>query len=78
MNILDTLKNALGSKTIWGILIALIPTVLAKFGLQITDVAAFAAGSEQTVNDVTALIGSVLAIYGRAKATGSLIVKKSP
>jgi hypothetical protein len=51
--------------------------VLAKFGLQITDVAAFAAGSEQTVNDVTALIGSALAIYGRAKATGSLIVKKS-
>ena len=76
MNILATIKNALGSKTIWGLIIAVLPTALAKFNLQITDVAAFAAGSEQLVNDVTALVGTALAVYGRARATGSLIVKK--
>lgn len=78
MNILATLKAALGSKTVWGVVIAALPTVAGLFGYQITDVASFAAGAEDVVNQVTTLVGSVLAIYGRAVATSKLVVKNSP
>lgn len=69
------IKNMFASKTLWGIVIAALPTVLGLFGFKITDAAAFAAGSEQLIDGVTTLVGSALAVYGRFKATTALVVK---
>lgn len=69
------IKSMFASKTLWGIVIAALPTVLGLFGFKITDAAAFASGSTELVDTVITLAGSVLAAYGRFKATSSLVVK---
>lgn len=69
-------KSLFASKTIIGVVIAALPTILGLFGFQVSDVAAFTAGSEDAVNSVMTLVGSALAVYGRAKATAKLVVKK--
>lgn len=69
-------KSLLASKTLWGVVIAALPSILGLFGKQVSDVAAFTAGSEALVDQVIALVGSALAIYGRFKATTALVVKK--
>ena len=70
-------KNLLQSKTIWGIIIAALPTVLGLFGLEVSDVGAFTEGASALVDDGVTLAGSLLAIYGRIVATKALIVKKA-
>lgn len=76
MNLLATLKNAASSKTVWGVVIAALPTVLGLFNLHVTDVAAFAQGAQDIVDQTLALFGAVMAIYGRVKATSAIVVKK--
>lgn len=69
------IKSLFASKTVWGVVIAALPTVLAVFGYKVSDVAAFTAGADQLVDGIITLVGSALAIYGRLKATASLVVK---
>lgn len=69
------IKSMFASKTLWGIIIASLPSVLGMFHLHITDTAAFAAGAQDMVDTIITLSGSVFAAYGRFKATTSLVVK---
>lgn len=75
MNIIATIKAALTSKTVIGVLIASLPTLLGLFDLHVTDVAAFTQGAQEIVDQLIALGGAVLAIYGRIVAAKSLVVK---
>lgn len=68
-------KSFLASKTIWGVLVAALPAIIGLFGLHITDVGTFTAGAQQNVDEITTLVGSALAVYGRLKATAILVVK---
>jgi hypothetical protein len=70
-------KSLLASKTLWGVLIAALPSLAKFFGYDIADVAGFTAGANELVDGVITLVGSALAIYGRATATAKLVVKKS-
>lgn len=56
-------KSILKSKTIWGILIAALPTVLRVAGVPIPP------GIENILNEVLVGLGSGLGIYGRVTAT---------
>jgi hypothetical protein len=69
-------KSILASKTLWGVVIAALPSIAALLGYQISDVAGFTSGANEAVDALITLAGSVLAIYGRVKATASLVVKK--
>ena len=69
------IKSMFVSKTLWGIVIAALPSVLGMFHLHITDAAAFAAGAQDVVDTIITLSGSVFAAYGRFKATTALVVK---
>ena len=69
-------KSVFASKTIWGIVIAAIPTVLGLFHLHVTDVAAFTQGAQDIVDALITLSGSVVAIWGRIVATKNLVVKQ--
>lgn len=57
------MKGLLESKTIWGVLIALLGSVATRYGVDICggDTAA-------TAGDLTTLAGSALAVYGRVHA----------
>ena len=70
------IKSVFASKTMWGLLVAALPTVLGFFKFQISDVAAFTAGAEQLINDAVLLAGLLGAAYGRFKATSALVIKK--
>ena len=41
------IKSLFASKTVWGVVIAALPTVLAVFGYKVSDVAAFSAGADR-------------------------------
>ncbi len=69
-------KSLLASKTLWGVLLTALPMTLGIFGLQVADMTAFTAGSEQTTNEIVTLVGALIAIYGRFVATKSLVIKK--
>lgn len=69
-------KSFLTSKTLWGVLIAALPTIAGLFGYHVTDAAAFASGAQESVDGLLTLIGSALAIWGRVTATAKLVVKK--
>lgn len=69
-------KSLFASKTLWGILIAALPTVLGLFHLHITDVATFTQNATDIVDSVLTLAGSVLAVWGRVTATKSLVIKQ--
>ena len=68
-------KSFLTSKTLWGILLATLPTILGFFGYHITDLGTFTAEAQAVVDQVTTLGGGALAVYGRVKATAALVVK---
>lgn len=55
-------KNALQSKTIIGALIAMAATLAQIGGYDIGD-------PDLYINDVTAVVGTIFAIYGRVSAT---------
>lgn len=69
-------KSILSSKTIWGVVIAALPTVLGLFHLRIADLSAFTSGATEIVDTVITLAGAVFAAYGRIKATAALVTKK--
>jgi hypothetical protein len=69
------IKSIFASKTMWGILITALPTVLGLFKLHVTDVAAFTAGAQELVDVAITLGGALFAAYGRLKATSALVVK---
>ncbi len=61
------MKNFLGSKTIWGTVIAVVPTLLGPFvgaedGTLVT----------QSIDQIITGIGGLLAVYGRFVARGPL------
>jgi hypothetical protein len=68
-------KSLFASKTIWGIVIAALPTIAGLLGYKIADVSAFTAGANEIVDSALALFGASLALYGRIKATSSLVIK---
>ena len=72
----DDVKSMLLSKTLWGVLIAALPTVLSLFGYKVGDVVAFTEASNLILDNAVALGGSALAIYGRIVATKALVIKK--
>jgi len=71
---MDT-KSIFASKTMWGILVAALPTVLGLFKFQVSDIAAFTAGAEELINSAVTIVGLAGAAYGRFKATSALVVK---
>lgn len=68
-------KNILASKTIWGVVIAALPTLLSLLGYKVSDVAAFTSGAEDAINSIITLAGSAVAVWGRITATKNLVVK---
>ncbi len=54
----------LTSKTVWGIVIATAAPLLQKHGVTVD--------AEGTANEVVALAGTALALYGRVTASGPL------
>ena len=68
-------KSILSSKTIWGVVVAALPTIATMLGYKIADASAFTANASQIVDGLLTLGGSALAIYGRIKATASLVSK---
>lgn len=63
-------KNFLQSKTIWGVMILLSPVISNLVGF---DVSTEIGESYEIIIEV---IGSLLALYGRWKANGSIAVNK--
>ena len=65
-------KFVLKSKTIWGVIIAAVPTILAQFGVDV--------GSTELINgwanEIIEAFGSLLAIYGRFVADTAVHVKE--
>jgi hypothetical protein len=58
---MDDVKGLLESKTIWGALIAILATISQLFGWDLGNTDGFA-------EQLTALIGGAIAIFGRIKA----------
>lgn len=65
-------KSVFASKTIWGAIVMIVPTILGLFGIT-------AAESAQAVNHVTTivshgveLVGFVMVLWGRLTATKAL------
>lgn len=69
-------KSIFASKTLWGLVIAAVPTALSFFGYNLTD--ADAAGAVSTtmgfVTQAMTYFGWVLAFYGRVFASKTLAV----
>jgi len=57
----EDVKGLLQSKTVWGVIVMVLATLTPRLGLDIGD-------QTGLVADITALIGAILAIYGRIKA----------
>ncbi|MBT3139987.1 hypothetical protein KL867_02895 [Ruegeria litorea] len=67
---MNDVKSFLASKTIWGAVIAVAPTVLGMLGLNVTG--ADAAEAAQHVNAIITAAGGLLVVYGRVKATKAI------
>ena len=67
-------KSVLKSTTVRGALIMLLPTVLKLFGVEISqeEIDLLGQNLDVLVEAVTALVGFVVAIYGRWNATKPL------
>ena len=65
-------KSLFQSKTIIGIVIAALPALLGLFGYQVSDAAAFAAGSEDAINSLVTLAGSAVAVGALQLITGAI------
>lgn len=64
---MEGLKGMFKSKTVWGGAIAALAGVLGIFGYQLE--AADQATLAEAISNGAALVGGLLAIYGRVKAT---------
>jgi len=63
------MKQFWKSKTIWGIVIAALPSVLRLVGIPVPI------GLEGFLNELLVAFGSGLAVYGRVKAADKLTLK---
>lgn len=73
MNTLETVKELLKSKTIWGVILLLVNNTILK------EAPLDAQFGEQATSAITGLldaIGAVLAVWGRLTAKGPLIERK--
>ena len=66
------IKNVFASKTIWGAIAMLAPTVLGFFGVTAAETAEGIGHATSLVNDAIVAVGFVLTIWGRISATKSL------
>ena len=64
-------KNFLMSKTVWGLILAMVSAILPKFGIQTIPEDAAA----DIINQLLAVIGAVLILVGRIKAQSKLTIK---
>jgi hypothetical protein len=62
------------SKTMIGIFVAALPTLLGFCGVKITDVGTFSAEATAMIDQTLQMVGALLAAWGRIKATSSLSV----
>jgi hypothetical protein len=60
------------SKTLIGVFVAVLPTLLSFFGVKIADVGEFSVAVTEGIDQAVLLVGAVLAAYGRIKATAAL------
>jgi len=58
---MEEVKNIFTSKTIWGVIITLVGSVMEKFGFETTVLN----GLE---GEIVTVVGAALAVYGRIKA----------
>jgi hypothetical protein len=79
MNMLDYLKAALLSKTMWGIFITAIPPVSKALGHEIApaDATGLVNAAQMAISTALTVGGTVLAIWGRTGAKGPLVVPKA-
>ncbi len=61
------MKSFLASKTIWGVAIAVAPTVAGLFGMTVTGADASEVAGH--VDGIVTAAGGLLAVYGRVTAT---------
>jgi len=64
------------SKTVIGSLMTFIIMALGLFGYQVTDQVVFAQEGTAILLGIAGMATTGLTLYGRAKATGSLVIKK--
>ena len=64
------MKQFWKSKTVWGIAISALPTILQLFGVPVPS------GVGELLNQILVATGSGLAVYGRVKAVDKLTLKK--
>lgn len=69
-------KSILGSKTIWGLLVAALPLVASLFGFHLAP--GFEAEAQATVDQLVQVAGLAFAAYGRVVATTKLVIKTPP
>jgi len=67
-------KHLFESKTIWGLVIAAIPTVAGMFGYSVSE--GFAESAQGLVDGGVQLVGLAIAFWGRLVATKGLVIKK--
>ncbi len=67
-------KSVFQSKTLIGIIIAALPTILGIFG--VADSMEITEQTEQIVSLIVEAAGSILAIYGRISATTTVSLKR--
>ena len=60
-------KSIFKSTTFWGLVLVVIGPTLNRFGIVVGDTASAAA-------DISTIVGSIIALYGRASATQPLHV----
>ncbi len=68
---MENSKFILKSKTIWGVLIAAVPTILAQFGYDMGNPELL----NGIVNEIFEVVGAVLAVFGRIVAEGPIAIK---
>jgi hypothetical protein len=67
---MSEVKNPLASKTVWGVIIMFLPTLLGFFGYDL-DASKIAVLNE-SYDTIAAFVGGALALYGRFTAKTSL------
>jgi len=64
------------SKTVIGSILTFVIMALGLFGFQVTNQQVFLQQGTDILLGVAGVVTTALTLYGRAKATGSLVVKK--
>lgn len=67
-------KSIFASKTLWGILISVVPTILQGAGITADQATGAVTDVQAIINHVMQLLGVVLAVWGRFTATKALTV----